>query len=150
MYRSGTTYSYRRASIGSRREARTAGIMPLMTPTAARITMATSSVPGAMIKRISPPSGVLRHRAIQGEPSDGERDCIGEHDSQRSAEESNSESLGENTAPKYVPGARPMLSRRQSRACVASPTQHDVHQPDATNAQSQRADKSPAESSAQW
>src|SRR5208282_2845310 len=39
--------------------------------------------------------GILRHRTIEGKPSDGERDRVGQHDSQRSADESNGEGFGE-------------------------------------------------------
>src|SRR5580658_2186932 len=49
-------YSYRRASMGSRREARTAGTIPLTSPTAARMSVATISVLGAMTRRMSPAS----------------------------------------------------------------------------------------------
>src|SRR5215831_2624281 len=47
-------YSWRRASIGSKREARRAGTMPLIRPTAARMRVEAMRVPGAMIRRMSP------------------------------------------------------------------------------------------------
>src|SRR2546430_5896425 len=49
-------YSYRSASMGSRREARTAGTIPLISPTAPRISVATIRVVGAMIRLTSPAS----------------------------------------------------------------------------------------------
>jgi hypothetical protein len=49
-------YSYRSASIGSRFAARMAGIMPLITPTTARITIATIRTMGETTSRISPAS----------------------------------------------------------------------------------------------
>jgi hypothetical protein len=52
-------YSYRKASIGSRREARKAGTMPLTSPTAPRMSVDAISVPGVMIRRISPASAFL-------------------------------------------------------------------------------------------
>src|SRR5580658_2318483 len=52
-------YSCRKASIGSRREARQAGIMPLTKPTAPRMRVAAIRVPGAMIRRMSPASAFL-------------------------------------------------------------------------------------------
>src|ERR1700730_1816234 len=56
---SGDCYSCRKASIGSKREARKAGIMPLTSPTAPRMSVDAISVPGAMIRRISPASPFL-------------------------------------------------------------------------------------------
>ena len=50
------SYSCLNASIGSSREARIAGIMPLISPTAPRISVDAISVPGAMIRRMSPAS----------------------------------------------------------------------------------------------
>src|SRR5438270_13080164 len=50
------SYSCLNASIGSSREARSAGIMPLISPTPQRISVDAISVPGAMIRRMSPAS----------------------------------------------------------------------------------------------
>jgi hypothetical protein len=47
-------YSYRNASMGSRRDARTAGIMPLTNPTTARMVVETNTVVGEMMSRMSP------------------------------------------------------------------------------------------------
>jgi len=52
-------YSYRNASIGSKREARKAGTMPLTNPTAPRMSVDAISVPGAMTRRVSPASPFL-------------------------------------------------------------------------------------------
>src|SRR4030081_2509111 len=52
-------YSCRKASIGSRREARKAGTMPLTSPTTPRMSVDAISVPGAMIRRMSPASPFL-------------------------------------------------------------------------------------------
>src|SRR6266436_2544409 len=52
-------YSCRKASIGSKREARKAGTMPLTSPTAPRMSVDAISVPGAIIRRISPASPFL-------------------------------------------------------------------------------------------
>jgi|GEM_PF-4717620 len=49
-----TPYSYRKASMGSNREARIAGIMPLISPTSERMMVAAINVPGAIISRMSP------------------------------------------------------------------------------------------------
>ena len=45
--------------MGSRREARKAGIMPLINPTAPRMRVEAIRVPGAMISRMSPASPFL-------------------------------------------------------------------------------------------
>ncbi len=52
-------HSWRRASIGSRREARMAGIIPLTSPTIPRMTVATINVTGSMSSRMSPASACL-------------------------------------------------------------------------------------------
>ena len=52
-------YSYLSASIGSKREARIAGSIPLTSPTTARINVAMSSVSGSITRRMSPPSACL-------------------------------------------------------------------------------------------
>jgi hypothetical protein len=52
-------YSCRKASMGSRRDARNAGIMPLISPTNPRITVDAIKVPGAIISRMSPASPFL-------------------------------------------------------------------------------------------
>lgn len=55
----GDAYSYRSASIGSRREALIAGSMPLINPTKVRMTVATITIMGSMIRRMSAASAFL-------------------------------------------------------------------------------------------
>src|SRR5215475_12490719 len=52
----GHLYSWRKASTGSRRDARTAGTIPLTNPTAPRMMVEAIRVPGAIMRRISPAS----------------------------------------------------------------------------------------------
>ena len=52
----GMTYSYLRASIGSRLAARMAGTIPLMIPTTARMPVEISRIIGETTSRISPAS----------------------------------------------------------------------------------------------
>jgi hypothetical protein len=52
-------YSYRRASIGSRREALMAGSIPLIRPTSPRMMVATTTMVGSMINRMSAASAFL-------------------------------------------------------------------------------------------
>jgi len=69
-------HSYRSASIGSSLAARTAGNMPLATPTKPRIVVAMRTVFGETSSRISPASALCSHGAVQGEASHGKRNCV--------------------------------------------------------------------------
>ena len=103
--------------------------------------MATSSVPGAMSRRMSPPSAFFAIALYRVSLSNRKRDHVGQHDSQRSADESNGESFGEELQQNVSAARAQRLFHSDLSRPLRHRDQHDVHQADAANAQRQRADE---------
>ena len=124
--------------MGSRLAARMAGIMPLTRPVMTRITVATISDEGVMMRRMSAAS-VFGDGAVEGDAADREGDEIGEGDAADAADagdgESFSEELNEDVALARAEG----FFDADFAGALLHGDEHDVHEADAGDAKGERA-----------
>ena len=85
--------------------------------------------------------GVFGHGAVERESADGEGDGIGKDDAEESAYESDGESLRQKLEEDVAAACAKRLLDADFASALRDRNKHDVHQPDAANAQGEGADE---------